>query len=94
MSRPPLPPDGYRDGYDPVGRLYGLAGSMVKLADLLNCEDNPLSMLVRVIGEDLENCAAWMDEHMADVAPPNLSTPEQFATLDAEMGVADPPAGE
>ena len=94
MSRPPLPPDGYRDGYDPVGRLYGLAGSMVKLADLLNCEDNPLSMLMRVIGEDLENCAAWMDEYMDGGAPPKLPTPEQFATLDAEMNRVDPIAGE
>jgi len=47
---------------DPVGRLYGLACSMRRLADLLDCDDDPFSTLVRLIGEDIENCAVILDE--------------------------------
>lgn len=57
-------PEGYPSDFNPVNRLYGLGGSVLHIAGLLDSTDDPMATMMRLIGEDLENTAAWLDEYM------------------------------
>lgn len=95
MSKKPpiLPPDGYRSDYDPVGRMYGLGSSMNRLADLLDTEDNPLATLMRVIGEDIEDCAAWVEEYLEDDTGPYVPPADVCDRVAADLLGDDAEAG-
>jgi hypothetical protein len=64
----------YPAGYNASGRLYGMSQSLTRLADLMDTAEDPLATLVRLVAEDIQNCAAWVDECMTDITPHTTTT--------------------
>lgn len=50
---------------NPVNRMYGVARAMNRMADLMDAAEDPLAEIMRLLSEDMERCAAWVDDHAA-----------------------------
>jgi hypothetical protein len=79
---PPLCVDGTQEVRFVSSRLFGLSGAMRRLSDLLDNEDDPLATLLRMVGDDVEECASWLDEYsliqqkcIDDADPPEEAEP-------------------
>jgi hypothetical protein len=40
----------------------------------MDTAEDPLATLVRLVAEDIQNCAAWVDECMTDITPHTTTT--------------------
>jgi len=54
---------------NPVNRMYGVARAMNRMAEMMDAAEDPLAEMMRLLSEDMERCAAWVDDHAASMQP-------------------------